>query len=76
MIQLKIFLFDSKLAELGVDASDTEASLSIKKDMIWGVRERVEDGEDEISQTTCYIYTQHDNFVVGLSYNEMINLLK
>ncbi len=50
MIQLKIFLFDSKLAELGVDASDTEASLSIKKDMIWGVRERVDDREDEISQ--------------------------
>lgn len=76
MIEIPIFLVDKSLNYLGVKTEDTEAKMSIKKDKIYGVRERMTDDATELSKDTCFIYTENETFVVGITYSQMIQLLK
>ena len=76
MIEFKIFLYDKKLEDLGVKTTDMEAMMSIRKDKIYGIRERMNDEGTELSNNTCFVYTDNETFVVGLAYSEVIKLAK
>lgn len=74
-VELPIFLYDTKLEEMGVSGEDYVVKLNIELNEVVGVRERIENGEDKPCLKTCIIYTKFgESFQIGKGYEEMNNI--
>lgn len=76
-IELTCFLYNKRLADLDIKVEDIPARITIESSEIESVREKGKDDSDDLSTTTCIVYTKSgESYEIDKSYDEMIKLWK
>jgi acyl-CoA synthetase (NDP forming) len=76
-VELICYLFHKNMADLGVKLSDMGARVTMDTDTIETVHEWAEDDEYDISAKKSMVHLKSgDSYLIGKTYDEMIELWK